>query len=328
MASKHRGKKIGIALGGGGARGFAHVGILQVLEEAGIPIDVIVGTSMGAVVGGLYARFKSIEDVTDRLQLVLKEHHSKASDLNVYPDDSKGDHFFDHVTKEIKQRLIINLSISRKALLPASRLEDAVASLTDDCVIEELPIPFAAIASDLVTGKGVILSQGSLRKAIVASSSIPGFFPPIEFDGHLLVDGEVTDLIPVETCFALGANYVIAVDVRRDLDLTNNLKHTMDVLLRSARITNYRYAESALKKAHLVIRPAFKDIQWSEFDRFNEIISAGKNAALEALPELRKAIKSERLSRLIPIWRGNAKSAVPSSDFKATHIRIDDIASS
>jgi NTE family protein len=303
MTSPDKKKKVGIALGGGGSRGFAHLGVLAVLEDAGIPIDVIAGTSMGAVVGGLYARFRSIEDVSQRLQLVLKEHQSKASDLNVYPDDSKGDHFFDHVTKEIKQRLIINLSISRMALLPSSRLEEAIADLLDDCRIEELPVPFAAVASDLVSGKGVTIRRGPLREAIVASSSIPGFFPPVESNGLLLVDGEVTDLIPVDTCFDLGADIVIAVDVRRDLGLKSELRHTMDVLLRAARITNHRYAESALRRADYVIRPALQEVQWSEFDRFSEIVAAGEETARQSLSELKEVIRAANTSHWWRIWR-------------------------
>lgn len=283
-------RKIGIALGGGGARGFAHIGILKILEGAGVRPDLIVGTSMGAVVGALYAQLQSAQMVADRLQILLKREASDARDLNVYPENHKGDHFFEHVSQEIKERIIINLSISRKSLLSTARLERALSSLVEESRIEKLPIAFAALASDLKTGKGVILRRGSLRKALLASSSIPGFFPPVKWGDHLLVDGEVTDLIPVEACFALGASFVIAVDVRRDLESTQQLRHTIDILLRTARITNYRHTEISLRKADFVFRPISEDVQWSEFDRLNELIKAGEWEARAKLPELLKTL--------------------------------------
>lgn len=287
-------KKIGVALAGGGARGFAHVGVLKALEKAGIPVHLVVGTSMGAIVGALYAQLKSAKAVADRLQLVQKEQESNARDLNVYPENQKGDHFLDHVAEEIKQRIIINLSISRKSLLPATRIERAVSSLIEDGPIEDLPIEFAAMASDLRTGKGVVLRRGSLRKAVMASASIPGFFPPVKWDQCLLVDGEATDLIPVEACIALGADFVIAVDIRRDLQPMAELRHTIDVFMRTARITSYRYAEVALSKADFVFRPIAEDVQWSEFDRLNELIAAGEWEARAKLPELQQAMQNAK----------------------------------
>jgi NTE family protein len=177
--------------------------------------------------------------------------------------------------------------------MPAKRLENAVSSLIDDVHIEDLPITFAALASDLISGKGVVIRKGSLRKAVVASSSIPGFFPPVKWNNHLLVDGEATDLIPVDACRYLGADFVIAVDVRRDLEQMSDLRHTIDIFLRSARITGYRHAELSLKRANFVIRPISEDIQWSEFDKLNELISAGEWVARACLPQLHEALNNE-----------------------------------
>ncbi len=306
-------KKIGIALGGGGARGFAHIGVLKILDEAGIHPDIVVGTSMGAIVGALYAQLRSAQAVIDRLQLLLKDQGAGARELNVYPENQKADNFFEHVTKEIKERIIINLSISRKALLPSLRLERAISGLIEEGRIEDLPITFAAMASDLNTGKGVILRRGSLRKAVMASSSIPGFFPPIQWNNCQLVDGEVTDLIPVDVCRLLGADFVIAVDVRRDLETTVEVHHIIDVLLRSFRITNHRYTEISLSHADIVLRPISKDVKWSEFDRLNELISYGEWEARTKLPELKKALNSEK----------SLKQVLSDHDFKRTHIDLE-----
>ncbi|MCX6640018.1 MAG: patatin-like phospholipase family protein [bacterium] len=302
--------KIGVALGGGGARGFSHIGVLKVLEEADLRPRIIAGTSMGAIIGGLYAQTESADTVIKRLQLVLKDPQSGANDLNVYDKDQKGDHFFAHVTKEIKQRLIINLSISRPALLPTARLQNAVASLLDDSQIEDLGITYGALASDLITGKGVLLTRGSLHQAVIASSSIPGFFPPVKWNQYLLVDGEVTDLIPVEACLALGADFVIAVDVRREISAFEPLKHTIDIYMRTARITNHRLAEVSLEKADFVVRPIMEDVQWSEFDRLNELIAAGEWTARQRLPDLIKHLSK----------RNYPKYHLVNADFQATYL--------
>ncbi|MFH1861429.1 MAG: patatin-like phospholipase family protein [bacterium] len=303
---------IGIALGGGGARGFTHLGLLKILQQAGIKLDVVVGTSMGSVVGAIFAQQGSAIKAAEHMRTILTAEESAASDLNVFPRNRKGEHFWDHVTRELQQRLIINLSISKKALLPAKRLADAISSLISDCAIEDLPIKFGAVASDLKTGKGVIIRKGSLLKAIIASSSIPGFFPPVKWDNLLLVDGEVTDLIPVEACFALGANFVIAVDVRRDLQQFADPQNTVDILLRSASITNHRYSEMALAKADFVLKPITQNIHWSEFDQMDELIVQGEWEARSKISQL----KSKLAEAPLPHRR------LSDLDFSKTHIDL------
>ncbi len=304
--------KIGIALGGGGARGFAHIGVLKVLEDAGIKPDIVVGTSMGSVVGAAYSCLGDAEAVENRFKEELKEGGSAAQELNVYTENQKGDHFFDHVSQEIKQRIVINLSISRRALMSGERLEKGVASLIDDVRIEDLPVVFAAMASDLRTGKGVIIRRGSLRKAVTASSSIPGFFPPVEIDPFILIDGEATDLIPVTACRILGADFVIAVDVRRNLEPMPELRHTIDIFIRSATITGYRYAEMVLKDADFVLHPISEDVHWSEFERLNDLIAGGEWETRAHLPDLKQKIR-----------RHHPGKPHDEFDYTNTHILLD-----
>lgn len=282
--------KIGVALGGGGARGFAHIGVLKVLEDAGLKPDVVVGTSMGSVVGAAYCQLGSADAVEKHFKSEMKEQHSAAQELNVYSENQKGDHFLDQVSKEIKQRIVINLSISRRSLMSADRLSNAVASLIADTRIEDCKTMFAAMASDLRTGKGVIIRRGSLRKAVIASSSIPGFFPPVEWGQYLLVDGEATDLIPVDACRILGADFVIAVEVRRNLEPMPELRHTIDIFVRATNITGHRYSDIILSRANFIIHPIAQDIQWSEFDRLQELITAGEWATRARVSDLKRAI--------------------------------------
>jgi NTE family protein len=303
--------KIGIALGGGGARGFAHIGVLKVLEDAGIRPDIIVGTSMGSVVGASYSCLLNADAVEDHFKKQLKDGGSAAQELNVYTENQKGDHFFDHVSQEIKQRIVINLSISRRALMSADRLAKGVASLIDDVRIEDLPVTFAAMASDLRTGKGVIIRRGSLRKAVIASSSIPGFFPPVEMDSFLLIDGEATDLIPVTACRILGADFIIAVDVRRNLEPMPELRHTIDIFIRSATITGYRYAETTLKSADFILHPISEDIHWSEFERLNELVATGEWETRARLSDLKGKLQHHR-----------KKASEDEFDYRNTHILL------
>ncbi|RJP73700.1 MAG: hypothetical protein C4524_14385 [Candidatus Zixiibacteriota bacterium] len=289
--------KIGLALGGGGARGFAHLSVLKVLEEAGIPVHVIAGTSMGALMGALYAQAGSAAAAEDQLLRVFRQKGSSVRFLSAYTTEKKGDHFLTYVAQTVAQRIIINLSLNRRSLLSAARLEAAVADLVDEGRLEDLPLPLGAVATDLRSGKGVVLTRGPIRKAVTASSAIPGFFPPIPWGDMLLCDGEVTDLIPVEACYALGADFVIAVDVNRQLERMPALRNTLDMFLRSIRITVHHYGEISVSKAGFLLRPDSQDIAWADFSRLPEMMAFGEAVARENLPALHDALRNPALRR-------------------------------
>jgi len=281
--------KFGLALGGGGARGFAHLGVLKILDQQGIKVDVIAGTSMGALVGALYAQAGSAQAAISRLQEGLRHQERNARLMKLYRPGRKGDHFLNYVAQRLQQRIIINLSMNRKALLTASRLEGAAAELLDDSLIEEAPITLGIVASDLLSGLGVIIRRGPLRRAVVASSSIPGFFPPVKWNDLLLVDGEVTDFVPVDACRALGADFVLAIDVTPDIQPDPALNHTLEIFLRSVRITNFGQAQAALNRADFALRPVLASVQWSDFDRLTELIALGEACARDQIAEIQRA---------------------------------------
>ncbi len=286
-------RKIGLALGGGGARGFAHVGVLKVLQEEGIPFNIITGTSMGAMIGALYAQTHSAQAAIERLRSVLETQGSATRLMNIYLTDKKGDHFLDILAQRLQRGIVVNLSIMRKSLLSPNRIEVAIAELIEEGLIEDLPFKLGIVASDLISGKGIILSSGPIREAVTASSSIPGFFPPVPWGDLLLVDGEVTDLIPVEACRTLGADFVIAVNVNRDLSILQDMEHIIDIFLRSVRITNHKLTDMALRSADFVLHPITEDIQWSEFYRMDELIRAGEEAARHNLPAIIARLSAE-----------------------------------
>ena len=183
-------RRIGLALGSGGARGSAHVGVLKVLEENGIVPDIIAGTSMGAKVGGAYAAGVKV----DKLAAIWRSTT------------------FSKVAKTLLP------TVPWSGWSSGGEIKRTVRNLVGDRTIEELPISFAAVATDLESGEPYIITKGSLAEAIRASLSIPGLFTPVWIDGHLLIDGGVSDPIPVDVARQLGADLVIAVDVLVDPD--------------------------------------------------------------------------------------------------------------
>ena len=243
-------KKIGLALGGGGARGLAHIGVIKALEEAGVPIDFIAGTSMGALVGGWYALTKDIL-------------------------------FLENLFSKIKHRDIF----SKRKVMKGSNLfrDESVAELleigTGDKKIEDCQIPFAAVATDAHNGEMVVLSRGSLENAIKASSSIPIFFRPVKHGNRMLTDGGLCNPVPVDVVKKMGADFIIAVDVSsRWVDITeeeiNALKITR-LISHIAAIGEHQIAKPILEQADIVLKPTVLSYNWHDFDKAKEIIAEG-----------------------------------------------------
>ena len=191
--------RLGIALGSGSARGWAHIGVLRALTEAGIEPDIVCGTSIGALVGGAYVsgRLEALDDWARSITL------------------------FDIVG-------LMDVTLARGGVIAGARLFKGLRSLQKDQLIEDLPKPFAAVATDFTTGRELWLQKGSLLDAVRASASLPGIFPPVKLGGEWLVDGGLVNPVPVSVCRALGAEVVIAVNLNGDITSRN-------VSLRSAR---------------------------------------------------------------------------------------------
>ena len=228
--------KVGLVLSGGGAKGFAHIGVLKVLEEAGLKIDYIGGTSMGSVVGGLYASGYTASQIDSIFQATnfdeLINDFIPRSSKNFY--EKKNDELYALVLPFNNFKIGIPEALSKGMynfnLL--SRITRHVRHVRD---FNKLPIPFLCIATDIETGKEVLLNKGSLAQAMIASSAFPSLFSPVEIDGKLLVDGGVTNNYPVDEVRKLGADIIIGVDVQDDLRDRNSLKDATRILVQ---ITN------------------------------------------------------------------------------------------
>ncbi|NOY76797.1 MAG: patatin-like phospholipase family protein [Calditrichaeota bacterium] len=284
---------VALVLGGGGARGMAHIGVLKILEEAQIPIDLIVGTSAGSLVGAMYATSQNVVTLIRRFEEFLQSKTYNHTGMPKFLQKKPAENFFGQVATYLEERIVINLAYSRTGLLERRRLREAVDFLVDPVSIRETKIPYAAVAVDLISAKELIFTEGNLQTAVEASSSLPGFLPPLKQNSHVLVDGAVLHTVPVIPAKKLGADFIIAVNVSQSLDNEPELDNVIDILFRSNSITSYRYSRMQMKEADLIIRPDVGDVHWSNFSRFNELIEKGEEVARKAVPVIRQKMQKK-----------------------------------
>lgn len=286
--------KVGLALGGGGARGLAHVGILQVLEEERIPIDVITGTSMGAVIGAMYAQHPDVNRLIQKLESFFASQDYESLGLkHVVPKSNQNPSLLNQLVKDVTQRIVINIAHSRTGIIKTDRLAEAVALLIDDGNIEDTMIPFGCAATDLNSGQTVLFQQGDIRRAVTISSSIPGFIPPHKWDGRYLTDGGVTAPVPVDEARKMGADIVIGVSVDAATMGPLEEPHILDIISRSDQVRGKYLTHYQLSMADVQLHPVIGDVHWSEFLRYREFIESGKREAREKLPQIRNILRKK-----------------------------------
>jgi len=258
--------KIGLALSGGAARGMAHVGVLRALAENNIPIDCIAGTSAGSIVGGAYASGMSIDEIAE-------------------------------FGRELRWRHIGRVTMSRFGLQSNKRLENYLRSRFPITRFEDLPIPFAAVATDLKSNAAVVMKdQGDMPFAIRASCTIPGWYVPVADDqGRQLVDGGLVAVIPSAITRSLGADIVIAVDVNSvgaTFFGSSSSSSFIGVLLQSMMVIQKAVSARQLEVSDFVISPKVGHIRWDRLRRVDELMDAGYEAGLESIAKIRQLIES------------------------------------
>ena len=197
----------------------------------------------------------------------------------------------------LKKGYVLNLELRRKYLNDGEGLKKIINDLVGDKVFADTKIPFAAVAADLIKGEKVILNQGKLFNALLASASIPGIFPPIILEGKILVDGGIVDVVPIEAARSLGANFIIAVNVSPTLKKRFEFSNAVEILFRSDSITSNELIKLQLSFADLVITPKVERFHWSNFSKPEKCIREGEIAAQNVLSELKKKLK-----RVTPSW--------------------------
>ncbi|GAA0897781.1 patatin-like phospholipase family protein [Virgisporangium ochraceum] len=245
---------IGLALGGGAVRGAAHIGVLAALEEAGLAPAVIAGTSAGAVVGSLYAAGMRPAEIAD-------------------------------MARKLRWTRLVLPAMNRRALLDTARLGRFLDQTLGSRAFADLEVPFAAVAAELTTGARIVMSEGPVADAVLASAAIPGVFPPVTRDDRLLVDGGLVDLVPAGVARTLGADVVVAFDVSGPLP--RRAPTSMLQILVAATHLQTGVAEQLAVEADLVLAPEVDEFAFWELSRIPEFERAGREATERALPVLR-----------------------------------------
>jgi NTE family protein len=250
--------KIALVLGAGASRGFAHIGVLKILESNNVPIHMIVGTSAGSFVGSLYAYgFNAYQ--LQKMSFAIE----------------KGD--------------IVDLTIPDNGFIKGDKLEEYINNLLNNTPMEKLRIPFYAVATDIQNGQEVVFGKGNTGKAVRASCSIPGIFRPVKIDNKTYVDGGVVSPVAVNAARRYGADIVIAVDISSDIE-DRPPEGTIETILQSISIMYSKLSSIQLSKADIVIRPKVGNIGSSDFSKRHEAVLEGEKAALEKLPEIKRLI--------------------------------------
>lgn len=256
--------RIGLALGGGAVRGAAHLGVLDVFDRAGLAPAVVTGTSAGALVGALYAAGRTAAEI-------------------------------DALAGSLHWARLVRPSVSGRALFETRRLGGFLHKALDGSDFADLPLPFAAVACELTTGERVVLRDGPVSTAVLASAAIPGVFPPVERDGMLLVDGGLADMVPAALARSLGADIVVAVDVSGPLP--RRRPATMLQVMVAASSLQAGIAERLARDADLVLTPQVDAYAFWELSRIAEFRRAGQVAAEQSLPLVRALVEVARARR-------------------------------
>jgi len=281
--------KIGLVLSGGGAKGFAHIGVLKVIEEAGVKIDYIGGTSMGAVVGGLYAagyNAKQLDSIfleTDFDEL-LNDYIPRYT-KNFY--ERNNDEKYALVLPFNDYKIGIPEALS-KGLYNFNLLSKITRNVRHVRDFNNLPIPFLCIGSDIETGKQVIMNHGNLARAMIASSAFPSLFSPVEYDNKLLVDGGVINNYPIDEIRKRGADIIIGVDVQNDLLDRNSLNDATKILVQITNLHSIEKMKENVMKTDIYIRPNITDFGIMSFDEGEKIVGKGEEAAFSVFEKLQK----------------------------------------
>ena len=288
------GPRIGLALGGGGARGLAHIGVLEVLEEERVPIDLIAGTSIGSIIGGSYALEPDAADLRKRTLAYVKSDPFERLGLQRFRQtDPSEQNLFDSIFLSLRRGLAFTYLLRRPSLFSGSVLEKTLAETVPDKTFDDVRIPLAVSAVDLIEGEEVTMRAGSLRKAMLASISLSGFFPPVPMEGRLLADMGFLGAVPADVAADLGANLIVAVDVSPNFissNGANRLSTGLQILFRLESITARALREVRLESSHVIIRPTVGGVHWADFSRAEEIVEKGKEATRRALPKIRAAL--------------------------------------
>jgi NTE family protein len=271
-------RKVGIALGGGAAKGFAHIGVLEIMDKEHIPIDMIAGTSAGSIVGALYAQGMSAARIKE---IVLEMDWFKWVQL-------------------------VDISIPKTGFLAGKKIKELLKSIIGDVEFADLKMPFACTATDIMTGEEIIINKGSVLEAVRASIAVPVVFAASRYKERFLVDGGLVDQVPVDVIKDMNADITIAVNVTPRISSikqriyideamsynppVNKSPNILTIMMNYMNIMNSQAAEASLKKADIIIEPRLAGIGFTDFKKAEQCILEGEFAGIDALLDIKKLL--------------------------------------
>ncbi|MCG2711824.1 MAG: patatin-like phospholipase family protein [Candidatus Omnitrophica bacterium] len=295
--------KVALALGGGGVRGLAHIGVIRALHEIGVHIDIIAGTSMGAMIGAQYALNPDINAIERRMLAMLDRKEVSAIEklISGYSPSDEKKLIIESLYSFVKQMVLVNVRAIKRWVFSGKEISWMFEHLEIDTDFKKLKIPFCCATVDLRTGQEVIISKGSLKEAVLASVSLPGVFPPVKSGKYLLVDGGIIGSVPVEAARAMGADIVIAVGVEAQVDYNKKLGNGLDIMFQADAIRAWHLSDMKIKGADLIIYPKVGNISWASFSKANECIKAGEEATRKMKGQILEVIRKKGKKKF---WRG------------------------
>ena len=298
-----------LALGGGAARGFAHLGILQVLEERGIPVAGICGTSMGALIGAAYALHPRVDQIMKYfLEYIQSEHFDKVR----YAFMRQASRAADDQKMTLRQRLAKGYLLGRSyvtgSVVRFQDYEFEIHSLIPNKTFADASMPLFITAVDLTATKEVLFDRGFLRSAVMASSAIPGVFPPVRSGGTVYVDGGWMNRIPVNPLLAFGAEKVLAVDVSDNPLPDINPKRGFSILNEANRAAQIRLHELQCERASLIWYPPVEGINWADFSQLEQIVEIGREYARQRIDQIQR-LMDQKVT--MPWWERQLRRMLP-----------------
>lgn len=285
---------VALALGGGGVRGLAHIGVLRALSKD-IPINMIAGTSMGAVVGALYALNPDIEAVEQKIREALEKKGLKEIEklIGDTPLEEKK-LIMESLFIFMRNIYLLNLRAIKRWLFSGKEISEIFDFFGFDTDFKNLKIPFCCVSVDLRSGEIIVINKGNLKEAILSSIALPAVFPPVKKGNRLLVDGGVVCSVPVDAARQMGADLVIGVGVEAQVDYQKKLGNGLDMMFQVDMIRAYQLSEFVLNSADFVIYPKVGSISWANFSKASECILAGEKAMDKAKEEIKELIRKKR----------------------------------
>ncbi len=283
--------KIALALGGGGARGLAHIGILRALSEYHIPIDLIVGSGIGAVIGAMYAQNQDTYDIERRIREFFTGEGLRRTGLHLFRRTENPENFFGQIAMHAGNELHVKMFANRISLMKENRLAMAVDELLGNGLIENTRIKFTAVATEIQSGETVEFREGSLRDAVKASSAIPGFVPPVVYRNKIYVEGNISAPIPILSAKRSGADFIIGINTGLSVQKESLPKNMIDIVFRSHQITMFNTEKLLSSNADFMLYPDIGNLYWADFEKIDEAIQAGIHSVKSSIDKLTVKLK-------------------------------------